>query len=49
MCKDVDVIDIFEVECVMTSLGNIANYYQVHPDNDVTPETDVAYAIEATR
>ena len=48
--KGADVIDVLcEVEYILISLRDIANYYYVHPQNEVTPDTDVAYAIETTR
>lgn len=45
-----DIIEVFcEVEYILISLRDIANYYYVHPNNAVTPETDIAYALETTR
>lgn len=48
--KGQDVIEVLcEVEYILISLRDIANYYYVHPDRQVTPETDIDYALETTR
>lgn len=40
--KGKDLIDVLcEVEYILISLRDIANYYYVHPDRPVTSETDI--------
>jgi hypothetical protein len=48
--KGEDVIEVLcEVEYILISLRDIANYYYVHLAGPATAETDFAYAVETTR
>lgn len=45
-----EIIEVLsEIEYILISLRDTANYYYAHPELSPTQETDIAYALETTR